>query len=129
VPTVRLTETATRGVYRGSNGCLYEKEDGVERRCSRCRRWTQTTFRRADRHVCADHVRVVSSAVIRVTTTFAFRPLPSAVYGDLPPARVLRRGDTVVVGGVPTRVGRFDQFPLTTGGHVLVPRSRWAWAN
>ena len=127
MPTVRLTETATRGVYQGSNGCLYEKEDGVERTCSRCGRWTQTTYRRADRHVCADHVRVVTCAVIRLTTTFACRPVRTGFAG-FPPATVMRRGDTLVVGGVPTRAGRFDRFPLTDGGHVLVPRSRWAWA-
>lgn len=126
MPTVRLTETATRGVFQGSNGCLYEKEDGVERRCSRCRRWTHTTYRRSDRHVCADHVRVVTSAVIRLTTTFACRPVRDAL-DECPPASVLRRGDTLVVGGVPTREGRYDRFPLTDGGYVLVPRSRWAW--
>ncbi|QDU20557.1 hypothetical protein [Urbifossiella limnaea] len=128
MPTVRLTETTTRGVFQGSNGCLYERSDGVERKCSRCGRWTQTTYRWADQNICDRHLRVVTWAVIRVTTTFAFRPLPAAVYGDPPPARVLRRGDTLVVGGVPTRVGRFDRFPLTTGGFVMVPRSRWAWA-
>ncbi len=128
MPTVRLTETSTRGIFQGSNGCLYEKADGVERRCSRCRRWTQTTYRWADQFVCGRHLRVVTRAVIRVTTTFASRPLPAVAYGVLPPARVLRRGDTVVVGGVPARVGRFDRFPLTTGGFILVPRSRWAWA-
>ncbi len=127
MPTVRLTETSTRGVFQGSNGCLYEKEDGVERKCSRCRRWTQTTYRRADQPVCAAHVRVVNSAVTRLTTTFACRPVRAGV-AECPPATVLRRGDTLVVGGVPTRAGRFDRFPLTDGGFVLVPRSRWAWA-
>ncbi|MFO0798299.1 MAG: hypothetical protein U0804_12550 [Gemmataceae bacterium] len=127
MPTVRLTETAAHGVFQGSNGCLYEREDGVERRCSRCRRWTQTTYRWADRHVCAAHVRVVSSAVIRLTTMFACRRF-RAGDGGWPAASVLRRGDTLVVGGVPTRDGRYDRFPLTDGGYVLVPRSRWAWA-
>jgi hypothetical protein len=127
VPTVRLTETATRGVFQGSNGCLYKREDGVERRCSRCRRWTHTSYRWADQHVCAEHVRVVTRAVIRLTTTFACRRFRAGLV-EWPPASVLRRGDTLVVGGVPTRVGRFDRFPLTDGGFVLVPRSRWAWA-
>ncbi|MBN9518785.1 hypothetical protein J0H58_09735 [bacterium] len=128
MPTVRLTETATRGVFQGSNGCLYEKEDGVERRCSRCGKWTQTTYRWADQHVCGRHLRVVTRAVIRLTTTFACRALRPDDHGAPPPARVLRRGDTVVVGGIPTRTGRFDRFPLTAGGFILVPRSRWAWA-
>lgn len=127
MPTVRLTETSTRGVFQGSNGCLYEREDGVERTCSRCGRWTQTSYRWADRHVCGRHLRVIDRAVIRLTTTFACRPFRSGAGGWLP-ATVLRRGDTLVVGGVPTRQGKFDRFPLTTGGFILVPRSRWAWA-
>ena len=127
MPTVRLTETATRGVFRGSNGCLYEREEGVERRCSRCRRWSQTTYRRADENACGRHIRLVTRAVIRLTTTFACRPFRPGADG-WPPAAVVRRGDRLVVGGVPTREGRFDRFPLTTGGFILVPRSRWAWA-
>jgi hypothetical protein len=127
MPTVRLTETATRGVFQGSNGCLYERAEGVERKCSRCGRWTQTSYRWADHHVCGRHLRVVTRAVIRLTTTFACRRFGPAVDG-WPRAEVVRRGDTLVVGGVPTRVGKFDRFPLTTGGFILVPRSRWAWA-
>jgi hypothetical protein len=119
MPTVRLSETSTRGVFQGSNGCLYEREDGVERTCSRCGQWSQTTYRWSDQHVCGRHLRVIDRAVIRLTTTFACRPFRAAV---------IRRGDTLVVGGVPTRDGRFDRFPLTTGGFILVPRSRWAWA-
>jgi hypothetical protein len=126
MPTVRLTETHVRGVYQGSNGCLYQREDGVERKCSRCRRWAQTSYRWADQHVCGRHVRVVDRAVIRLTTTFACRAFHAGAAG-WPPAAVLRRGDSLVVGGIPTRVGRFDRFPLAGGGFVLVPRSRWAW--
>lgn len=127
MPTVRLTETATRGVFQGSNGCLYERAEGVERRCSRCGRWTQTSYRWADRHLCERHLRVVTRAVIRMTTTFACRRFGPDTDG-WPRAEVVRRGDTLVVGGVPTRVGKFDRFPLAGGGFILVPRSRWAWA-
>jgi hypothetical protein len=127
MPTVRLTETSTRGVFQGSNGCLYERVEGVERKCSRCGRWTQTSYRWADRHVCGRHLRVVTRAVIRLTTTFACRRFGPNDTG-WPRAEVVRRGDTLVVGGVPTRAGKFDRFPLAAGGFILVPRSRWAWA-
>lgn len=62
-----------------------------------------------------------------MTTTFALRTYREGASG--PPAGVVvRRGDELGVTGPPQRQGRFDRFDLPTGGFVLVPRSRWAWA-
>lgn len=128
MPNVDLTETHVRGVYLGSNGCVYAREDGVEERCSRCGRWARTLYRWSDHRVCGRHVRILTRSLIRLTTTFACRVYDGGNVG-VPPGRVLRRGDTLAVAGRPERVGGFDKFTLADGrGHVLVPRSRWAWA-
>jgi hypothetical protein len=124
---VRLKETGVKGMFWGDDSRLYERVSGTEARCCRCGRWSQTVFRWGQEKVCGDHFRLTTRSRIRLTTTFALR-----VYGqearELPPGKVVRRGDGFAVAGAPRREGKFDRFELPSGGFVLVPRSRWAWA-
>jgi hypothetical protein len=125
--TVWLTRTHIDGLYSGRDGRLFVREDGVERRCTRCRRWAQTVYKWSDRRYCGRHVRVSARARVRVLTTFACRVLGGDPV-ELPPARVVRRGDELAVAGEPERCGRYDKFAAPgRGGFVLVPRGRWAW--
>ena len=125
---VRLRETRVPGVFWGEDHRLYQRVCGTEAPCGWCGRWAQTLFRWGTESVCHRHVRVSSRTKtrIRMTTTFAWRVIrPGA--SELPTGTVVRRGDERVVSGPPERCGRFDKFEVP-GGHVLVPRSRWAWA-
>lgn len=124
--TVRLKPTSIRGVYRGTDGQVYTREDGAERPCGTCGCWAHTLYHRGDRVVCGRHVVVTGRERIRLTTTFACRVYAEST-SETPVARVLRRGDMLPVGGPPERVGLYDRFTVA-GGFVLVPRSRWAWA-
>jgi hypothetical protein len=127
--TVDLTATHIKGLFWGSDGRLYCREDGAERECSRCGQWDQTAYRWSDHFVCGRHVRVVPPARIRLTTAFACRVFRTGEVG-WPAATVLRRGDTLEVIGRPERQGHFDRFVVDGGrGFVLVPRSRWAWLS
>jgi hypothetical protein len=125
---IRLRATRRPGTYWGDDGRLYERVSGTETTCCRCGRWAQTVFCWGQERVCGAHVRVASRTRIRMTTTFACR-----IYRDgaglPPPGVVLRRGDELAVSGPPWRHGRFDRFTLPDGGFVLIPRSRWAWAE
>ncbi|VTU00787.1 unnamed protein product [Gemmataceae bacterium] len=125
MPTVRLKPTSVRGVYRGTDGRVYTREDGAERPCDACGCWAHTLYLRADRAVCGGHVVVTGRERIRMTTTFACR-VYAGTPGEVPAGTVLRRGDTMAVSGPPERVGRYDRFAVA-GGFILVPRSRWAW--
>ena len=124
---VRLRKTSEPGVYWGDDCRLYERVEGSEARCCRCGRWAQSHFRWGHEVVCGRHVRVASATRIRLTTTFACRAY-RAGEATPPPAVVMRRRDELDVAGPPERVGQFDRFELPSGGYVLVPRSRWAWA-
>jgi hypothetical protein len=127
--TVWLTRTHVDGLYWGSDGRLFVREDGVERRCSRCGRWTHTVYTWSDHRVCGRHVRVSTRTRIRVLTTFACRVLSDGM-ADVPPARVVRRGDEVAVAGRPVRQGKYDKFTTPDrAGFILVPRGRWAWVR
>ena len=126
--TVLLTQTHVRGLFWGSDKRLYVREDGAEGPCSRCHRWSQTLYRLSNEQVCELHVRVTRRTRIRMTTTFACRVYRDGIT-EQPPAKVLRRDDTIAVAGRPERVGGYDKFFVSDGsGFVLVPRSRWAWA-
>lgn len=125
--TVRLTETHIQGLYRGNDGGIYTRLTGTEGQCTRCGCWSQVLYQRARQRVCGRHVQFVTRTRIRLTTTFACR-----VYAEggveVPPATVLRRGDTIEVAGPPQEHGKFAKFLLPAGkGFVLVPRNRWAW--
>lgn len=124
---VRLRRTHLPDVFWGEDSRLYKLVTGTEVRCCRCGRWVQTVFWWGREKVCERHVRIASRTRIRLTTTFACR-----VYrgpSGIPAGVVLRRGSELSVAGAPTRQGKFDRFELPSGGYVLVPRSRWAWAE
>lgn len=125
---VRLRRTRVPGVYWGDDHRLYELEAGTETQCCRCGKWAKVVFRWGKEKVCSRHVRVASRTHIRLTTTFACRAYREG-SAELPPATVMRRGDELAVAGGPRLEGKFDRFELLDGSFVLVPRSRWAWAQ
>ena len=125
---VRLRETRVPGMFWGDDYRLYKLVTGTESKCCRCGRWVETVFRWGREMVCGEHVRVASKTRIRLTTTFAFR-VYRACASEWPSGIVMRRGDELSVAGPPRRHGTFDRFDLMGGGFVLIPRSRWAWAE
>jgi hypothetical protein len=122
---VRLKPTHVPDLYRGDDGRMYARVGGAEERCSRCGKWSHDIFCRGRERICPDHLRVTSRTRIRVTATFALRVLGRE---GRPPARVVRRGDELDVLGPPVLHRGFDRFGVAAG-HILVPRSRWAWAT
>lgn len=133
---VRLSETRVPGVFWGEDRRLYQQVIGTEAQCCRCGMWAQTLFRWGTEGVCERHVRMPgrtkaktkpkTKTRIRMTTTFAWRVIRTG-EGNPSVGTVVRRGDERPVAGPPERCGLFDKFEVS-GGYVLVPRSRWAWA-